>query len=198
MALALVLLLIPNIGVGAWWGPVYGGVQTMAPPAMRALSAAVLLFVINMIGLGGGPTAFGMTTDAMTNHYLAGTGFDVQTCRTAVGAAKATCAAASAHGIKITVYLSTAISRPARRADVAAILRLLADDGLGAGREVVSDPPSAAYFEAFDAIAANPRALLAVAEGQLTFIAGLSNQGAELALVSAVRIAVCAARASAR
>jgi predicted MFS family arabinose efflux permease len=110
MALALVLLLIPNIGVGAWWGPVYGGVQTMVPPAMRALSAAVLLFVINMIGLGGGPTAFGMTTDAMTNHYLLAAGLDVGACKTAVGAAKVACAAASAHGIKTTVYLSTAIS----------------------------------------------------------------------------------------
>jgi predicted MFS family arabinose efflux permease len=109
MMLALILLLIPNIGVGAWWGPVYGGVQGLVPPAMRALSAAVLLFVINMIGLGGGPTAFGMTTDAMTNHYLAGAGLDVQSCKAAVGAAKGACAAASAHGIKITVYLSTAI-----------------------------------------------------------------------------------------
>jgi len=87
--------------------------------------------------------------------------------------------------------------RPARREDVAAIVRLLADDGLGAGREQVSDPPSPAYLAAFEAIAANPRALLAVAEDeagavigtlQLTFIAGLSNQGAELALVSAVRV----------
>ena len=110
MLLALSLLLIPNIAVGAWWGPVYGGVQTMVPPAMRALSAAVLLFVINMIGLGGGPTAFGMTTDAMTNHYLLGTGLDVQACKAAAGAAKVACAAASAHGIKATVYLSTAIS----------------------------------------------------------------------------------------
>jgi MFS family permease len=109
MLVALVILLIPNIGVGAWWGPVYGSVQTMTPPAMRALSAAVLLFVINMIGLGGGPTAFGITTDLMTNRYLAGTGLDVMACKTALGAAKATCAAASAHGIKITVYLSTAI-----------------------------------------------------------------------------------------
>ena len=109
MLLALILLLIPSIGVGAWWGPVYGGVQGLVPPAMRALSAAVLLFVINMIGLGGGPTAFGMTTDAMTNHYLAGTGLDLIACKTALGAAKATCAAASAHGIKTTVYLSTAI-----------------------------------------------------------------------------------------
>ena len=76
-------------------------------------------------------------------------------------------------------------------------MRLLADDGLGAGREVISDPLAPGYLDAFDKIAANPRALLAVAETadgrvvgtlQLTFIAGLSNQGAEQALVSAVRV----------
>jgi predicted MFS family arabinose efflux permease len=109
MPLALILLLIPNVGVGAWWGPVYGGVQGLVPPAMRALSAAILLLVINMIGLGGGPTAFGMATDAMTNRYLAGSGLDIQACKAAVDAAKATCATASAHGIKTTVYLSTLV-----------------------------------------------------------------------------------------
>jgi hypothetical protein len=76
---------------------------------MRALSAAVLLFVINMIGLGGGPTTFGIVTTAMTNNYLAGTGFDAHTCTTAVDAAKVTCAAAAAHGIKTTTYLSAAV-----------------------------------------------------------------------------------------
>ena len=88
--------------------------------------------------------------------------------------------------------------RAARREDVGAIVALLADDDLGSGREVVSDPPAPGYLAAFDQIAANPRTLLAVAEDadgsvvgtlQLTFIPGLSNQGAELALVSAVRVA---------
>lgn len=87
--------------------------------------------------------------------------------------------------------------REARREDLAAIVRLLADDRLGAGREVVGDPPLAAYVEAFEKVAADPRNLLAVAEDpsgavvgtlQLTFIPGLSNQGAELALVEAVRV----------
>ncbi|HEX2815465.1 MAG TPA: GNAT family N-acetyltransferase [Phenylobacterium sp.] len=87
--------------------------------------------------------------------------------------------------------------RAARREDVAVIVALLADDDLGAGREVVSDPPLPGYLEAFERIAANPRTLLAVAEDtagavvgtlELTFIPGLSNQGAELALVSAVRV----------
>ena len=87
--------------------------------------------------------------------------------------------------------------RTARREDVAAIVRLLADDHLGAGREVVSDPPPDSYFAAFERVDADPRNLLAVAEDaggqvvgtlQMTFIPGLSNQGAELALIEAVRV----------
>jgi GNAT superfamily N-acetyltransferase len=87
--------------------------------------------------------------------------------------------------------------REARRADVAVIVRLLADDHLGAARERVTDPPLPAYFEAFERVAADPRNLLMVAEDssgsivgtlQMTFIPGLSNQGAELALVEAVRV----------
>ena len=87
--------------------------------------------------------------------------------------------------------------RPARREDVTAIVSLLADDDLGAAREVISDPLLPAYGAAFDKIADNARTLLAVAEDaagavvgtlQMTFIPGLSNQGAELALVSAVRV----------
>ena len=109
MVLAFFLLLIPNVGVGAWWGPVYGGVQSLVPQAMRAMSAAILLFVINMIGLGGGPTAFGIVTTQMTSHYLAGSGLDAQACTHAVDAAKAACAVAAAHGIKTTAYISTAV-----------------------------------------------------------------------------------------
>jgi GNAT superfamily N-acetyltransferase len=87
--------------------------------------------------------------------------------------------------------------REARRADVAVIVHLLADDHLGAARERVTDPPLPAYFEAFERVAADPRNLLMVAEDssgsivgtlQMTFIPGLSNQGAELALVEAVRV----------
>jgi GNAT superfamily N-acetyltransferase len=87
--------------------------------------------------------------------------------------------------------------RPARREDVGAIVGLLADDDLGSGREVVSAPPAPSYLEAFDRVAADPRNLLMVAEDtrgvvagtlQITFIPGLSNQGAELAVVEAVRI----------
>lgn len=87
--------------------------------------------------------------------------------------------------------------REARREDVGAIVALLADDHLGAGREMVGDPPAPAYFAAFERVDSDPRNLLAVAEDgagkvvgtlQMTFIPGLSNQGAELALIEAVRV----------
>jgi hypothetical protein len=45
----------------------------------------------------------------MTSHYLAGTGLDAASCTHAIGAAKAACGLAAAHGIKTTVYLSTLI-----------------------------------------------------------------------------------------
>jgi predicted N-acetyltransferase YhbS len=63
---------------------------------------------------------------------------------------------------------------------------------------VVTDPPAAAYFAAFEKVDADPRNLLVVAEDeagtvvgtlQMTLIPGLSNQGAELALIEAVRVA---------
>lgn len=84
------------------------------------------------------------------------------------------------------------IFRPAVRADVPAIVGLLADDMIGAGREGESD----AYWTAFDAIAADPRNHLVVADIdgeiagtlQLTYIPGLSRMGAERAQIEAVRV----------
>jgi GNAT superfamily N-acetyltransferase len=85
------------------------------------------------------------------------------------------------------------VIRPARRDDVPAIVAMLADDPLGAQREHPGDP---AYVAAFDALAADPRQLLVVAdvEGepvgtlQLTFIPGLSRRGATRAQIEAVRV----------
>ena len=100
-----------NIGVSIWYGPVYGGVPGLVPPPMRATASAILLFVINMIGLGGGPTLFGMLSDAMTNHHLleAGSQLTVAACQTATDTDAATCAAGAAAGIKSAIYLSTSV-----------------------------------------------------------------------------------------
>jgi ribosomal protein S18 acetylase RimI-like enzyme len=86
--------------------------------------------------------------------------------------------------------------RPARRDDVPAIVRMLADDPLGATRERYADPLPDAYWAAWDAIERDPNQLLIVAEVdgeaagvlQLTFIPGLTRLGSWRAQIEGVRI----------
>lgn len=86
--------------------------------------------------------------------------------------------------------------RLARREDVPAIVRLLADDVLGAERERVEDPVAAVYLRAFDEIAGQSNNVLLVAVRdeevigclQLTILSGLSRQGMRRGLLEAVRV----------
>jgi ribosomal protein S18 acetylase RimI-like enzyme len=86
--------------------------------------------------------------------------------------------------------------RPATRNDVPAIVRMLADDPLGATRERYADPLPAAYWSAWDAIERDPNQLLIVAEVdgesagalQLTLIPGLTRLGSWRAQIEGVRI----------
>jgi MFS family permease len=48
-----------------WYGPVYATAQSIVPPHMRATSSAILLFVINLIGLGAGPLFVGLLSDML-------------------------------------------------------------------------------------------------------------------------------------
>jgi GNAT superfamily N-acetyltransferase len=89
------------------------------------------------------------------------------------------------------------ILRDARRDEVAAIVAMLADDMLGGLREVTTEPLPQSYYDAFNALARDPNNRLLIAERggetvgtlQLTFIHGLSRQGAKRALIEAVRVA---------
>lgn len=49
----------------AWFGPVYASIQGLVRPETRATAAAVLLFILNLIGLGFGPLAVGAISDLL-------------------------------------------------------------------------------------------------------------------------------------
>jgi ribosomal protein S18 acetylase RimI-like enzyme len=88
------------------------------------------------------------------------------------------------------------IFRRACREDVSRIVKLLADDQLGASRERLTDPLPASYLDAFAEIDGDLNQELIVVEIdgavvgclQLTIIPGLSHQGAKRAHIEAVRI----------
>jgi MFS family permease len=62
-AWAIVLLALPALLGTLWYGPVYASAQSLVPPHARATAAAVILFIINLIGLGLGPLGVGILSD---------------------------------------------------------------------------------------------------------------------------------------
>lgn len=86
--------------------------------------------------------------------------------------------------------------RRATRADLPAIVRMLADDELGSQRERIEDPLPEPYYLAFEQISKDPNHELIVAERdgevigtlQLMFLPSISYQGGLRAQVESVRI----------
>ncbi len=72
-AMAAMPLLAINAVLGTlWYGPVYASAQSIAPPHMRATASAILLFIINLIGLGLGPLAVGIMSDVFAIQFHMG------------------------------------------------------------------------------------------------------------------------------
>lgn len=67
------LCFIPFYALGAMYvGPMHALGQSLVPPAMRATTSAILLFVVNLVGLGLGPFLVGLFNDTLFIAY--GTG----------------------------------------------------------------------------------------------------------------------------
>ncbi len=92
--------------------------------------------------------------------------------------------------------MATPTVRLAAEKDLPDVVRLLADDFLGAEREVVSDPVAAGYLRAFRDISASPATDVYVLDldgkvigtMQISVLPGLSNQGALRLDIEAVRV----------
>ena len=50
-------------------GPMLSTIQTLVRPNMRATTSAIMLFLLNMVGLGGGPFLVGFTNDQLSGIY---------------------------------------------------------------------------------------------------------------------------------
>lgn len=61
-SIALVMMLV-------YYGPVIAVAQLLVPANMRAFTSAVLMFVLNLFGLGLGPLATGFISDLLVSHY---------------------------------------------------------------------------------------------------------------------------------
>jgi predicted MFS family arabinose efflux permease len=99
--LALVFLAIPTALNSMWYGPVYATVQSVAKPHSRATAVAIMFFIINLVGLGLGPTTVGFFSDLFANRFYAGADVYAVACaRGAATAAGEACLSAQAEGLR--------------------------------------------------------------------------------------------------
>lgn len=66
---AIAILVVPSLLNSLWLGPAFGTIQNLAPTRMRALASAILLFILNIIGLGFGPFMVGVLSDLLVSYF---------------------------------------------------------------------------------------------------------------------------------
>ncbi|MEE4208909.1 MAG: MFS transporter [Parvularcula sp.] len=66
---ALLLLAVPIVMVSGWQAPTIAAVQKVAAPDTRALAAALLMLMLNLVGLGLGPLAVGIISDVLAPRF---------------------------------------------------------------------------------------------------------------------------------
>lgn len=66
---SLLMYVIPLTFAYVYLGPTLATMHALVQPRMRATTSAVFFFMANLIGLGFGPTAVGMISDALSPSY---------------------------------------------------------------------------------------------------------------------------------
>ena len=66
---ALAWFTVPIVAANFWQATTFAQTQSLVLPHMRAQASALLLFIANIIGLGGGPWAIGAVSDLLAPRY---------------------------------------------------------------------------------------------------------------------------------
>lgn len=66
---AVMLFMIPGFAANFFIGPAIALIQTLSPVHMRAVSSAIMMLCMNLIGMGLGPLLAGVLSDALTPRY---------------------------------------------------------------------------------------------------------------------------------
>jgi hypothetical protein len=69
--MAVIILSVPLFLTIMYLAPALALVQNSVKPSQRTMSGAILLMILNMIGLGGGPTLVGNLSTAFTTEKVA-------------------------------------------------------------------------------------------------------------------------------
>lgn len=103
-ALTIVLLVAASLGQHSYMPAMYTVAQDVAPPAMRATAAALMIALISLVGYGLGPPLVGLASDALGKIAMATHGVDPAQCAKLTSAA---CDAARSEGLRLSLSLGS-------------------------------------------------------------------------------------------
>jgi predicted MFS family arabinose efflux permease len=112
--MAALILAVPGVFAYTYLGPTFATMHNLVEPRMRATGTALLFFILNLIGLGGGPYFTGLVSDVMTQRVFAAHGLGAYAAACpggrAVGHVAAsmaqTCMSASADGVRAAILIT--------------------------------------------------------------------------------------------
>lgn len=119
------LLTAATATTSVWYGPIFATIQGIVPSDRRATAASLHLFVVNLIGIGLGPLAFGLLSDGF-NHGLEIAGLHFGGVGSAEGVRYALTAGTASGLISVVFLLMAArnITRDMQRFEPAAELAM--------------------------------------------------------------------------
>lgn len=106
LTLGFAFLFIGPIFHYLYLAPVFAVAQSVVEPRMRATASAILILIINLIGLGLGPPFLGMAADFFAGRELADAGLSLAQCR---GVEDGACAAARASGLRSAMAVTVCV-----------------------------------------------------------------------------------------
>jgi len=99
--LSLLLGFVPAILLSSFMAPLVATAQSLVPQRLRAFTSAVLVLVVNIVGLGLGPVVTGMLSDFLVSHY----GLGQDSLRYAITASTLPAVWAAAHFLRAAHFL---------------------------------------------------------------------------------------------
>ncbi len=117
---SVALLFVAGCFTYTYLGPAFGVMHNMVTPRMRATATALLFLIINLIGLGLGPTVVGLLSDAFAGHVFQSSAMAAQgsfhalcpggrPAADAVAALAPACHKASATGVRWAIVIGAVV-----------------------------------------------------------------------------------------
>lgn len=106
---ALLFLAVPTALNSIWYGPVYAAIQGLARPHTRATAVAVMFFILNLVGLGFGPTVIGILSDIFAAEHFGAASAAAFKAACPASSADPACALARAEGLRLSLLWTSSV-----------------------------------------------------------------------------------------